>query len=119
MPNTREKLIELLEEAEGLVNNDVPSLEQIADYLIAYGVTFATDNNVGDKLSPTEKWIPVTERLPEDSTYVLARLSGGAIYQALCLTKGSKQWYAANLERFVNKDTVTHWMPLPEPPKGE
>lgn len=39
MPNTREKLIELLEEAEGLVNNDVPSLEQIADHLIANGVT--------------------------------------------------------------------------------
>ena len=35
----REKLIELLEEAEGLVNNDEPSLEQIADYLIAHGVT--------------------------------------------------------------------------------
>lgn len=35
----REKLIELLEEAEGLVNNDEPSLEQIADYLVAHGVT--------------------------------------------------------------------------------
>ena len=35
----REKLIELLEEAEGLVNNDEPSLEQIADHLIAHGVT--------------------------------------------------------------------------------
>lgn len=33
------KLAELLEEAEGLVNNDRPSLEQIADYLIANGVT--------------------------------------------------------------------------------
>jgi hypothetical protein len=35
----REKLIELLEEAEGLVNNNEPSLEQIADHLIAHGVT--------------------------------------------------------------------------------
>lgn len=35
----REKLIELLEEAEGLVNNGEPSLEQIADYLISHGVT--------------------------------------------------------------------------------
>lgn len=32
---TREKMIELLEEAEGLVNNDVPSLEQIADHILA------------------------------------------------------------------------------------
>lgn len=35
----REKLIELIEYAEGMVNNDIPTLEQIADYLIAHGVT--------------------------------------------------------------------------------
>lgn len=35
----RNKLAELLEEAEGLVNNDRPSLEQIADHLIDNGVT--------------------------------------------------------------------------------
>ncbi len=34
----RKRLIELLFEAEGQVNNDLPSLEQIADYLLAYGV---------------------------------------------------------------------------------
>lgn len=54
--NTREKLIELLEEAEGLVNNDVPSLEQIAGYLIAHGVT-------------VQEWISVKDRLPELETY--------------------------------------------------
>lgn len=35
----RNKLAELLEEAEGLVNNDRPSLEAVAEYLIAHGVT--------------------------------------------------------------------------------
>ena len=34
----RDRLIELLEEAEGQVNNDYPSLESMADYLIANGV---------------------------------------------------------------------------------
>lgn len=34
----RDKLAELLEQAEGQVNNDVPSLEMIADYLIANDV---------------------------------------------------------------------------------
>ena len=38
----REKLIDLLEQAEGLVNNDVPTPEQIADFLIAHGVTVTT-----------------------------------------------------------------------------
>ena len=34
----RKRLIELLYEAEAQVNNDLPSLEQIADHLLANGV---------------------------------------------------------------------------------
>jgi hypothetical protein len=34
----RDRLINLLYEAEGQVNNDIPSVEQIADYLLANGV---------------------------------------------------------------------------------
>lgn len=34
----RNKLAELLEEAGGLINNDMPTLEQMADYLIEHGV---------------------------------------------------------------------------------
>lgn len=36
--NDRDKLIELIEQAEGLKNNDFPSVEEIADYLLANGV---------------------------------------------------------------------------------
>lgn len=35
----KEKLTELLYEAEGQINNDLPTVEQIADYLIEHGVT--------------------------------------------------------------------------------
>ena len=35
----KEKLTQLLYEAEGKVNNDLPRLEQIAEYLIKHGVT--------------------------------------------------------------------------------
>lgn len=58
----REKLIELLNGV--LTTEDVTSSEEVADYLIANGVT-VTDNNVGGK------WIPVTERLPEPETEVV------------------------------------------------
>lgn len=34
----RDRLIELLYEAEGTVNNDFPTVEQIADHLLANGV---------------------------------------------------------------------------------
>ena len=47
----REKLIELLGDALSTINwdwGDYPNTDEMADYLIANGVTFATDNNVGD-----------------------------------------------------------------------
>lgn len=34
----RDRLASLISEAEGLVNNDLPTVEQIADYLIEHGV---------------------------------------------------------------------------------
>lgn len=64
----REKLIELLETVvslnELLCSGEVlVSTSRVADHLIANGVTFATDTNVGSK------WIPVAERLPEVQYY--------------------------------------------------
>lgn len=116
--DVKKKLVELLDVGATIANNicggtacddcnghnNGCTLYHIAEHLIANSVT-------------VQEWISVNDRLPEGSTYVLARLSGGAIYEALCLTKGSKQWCAINREPFVNKDTVTHWMPLPPPPK--
>ena len=59
MPNTREKLIDLLYEAEGLTNNEYPTVEMMADYLLAHGVTFANENkerkNAGYKSGVTFK----------------------------------------------------------------
>ena len=101
MPNTREKLIELVSQVQYLGGLE----EKIADHLIANGVTIATDNN---------KWIPVTERLPERYQNVLTVREDRKIrFDAI----GSLDvWYE---ERWHTGNPVTHWMPLPEPPKGE
>ena len=63
-----------------------------------------------------QKWISVTERLPEHGDIVL------------CHTKHDDllvfQWCEMS-HRWVDQyedyrqDYITHWMPLPEPPKGE
>ena len=63
----------------------------------------ATGNNVGSK------WIPVTERLPEDNVQVLACTKHGKPFTAHCAYGG--KW------KVSGSVTVTHWMPLPEPPK--
>ena len=104
----REKLIELLQTSptDAAGSHGVGAL---ADYLISNGVT-------------VQKWIPVTERLPEKMCqcvcrYVFASNADFPFFQVL--------WYFANSENphFQHEGsmgmTVTHWMPLPEPPKEE
>ena len=69
------------------------------------------------------KWIPVTERLPEDRVPVLAT------YIGFCTGEKSSDLLAVRFEGMwcywdgdpcsydESKVKITHWMPLPEPPK--
>lgn len=63
-----------------------------------------------------KKWIPVTERLPETEDHVLAATQN---------KKGTynivKAYYCHDLGTWAAgmNSNVTHWMPLPEPPKEE
>ena len=61
------------------------------------------------------KWIPVTERLPEDGTEVLAFNKTGFAYVD-CWTDG--KW---KINSMVDEEheSVTHWMSLPQPPESE
>lgn len=65
------------------------------------GMKDAADTNVGCK------WISVKERLPEDKKdeYVLVVCD----YHGKISVETRKKW---NID-----SSVTHWMPLPEPPK--
>lgn len=82
---------------------------KFVDELIANGVT-VTDNNVGCK------WIPVTERLPDSGRCVLIYSEDGMVAEGN-YTAYDKKWYQFRWS--VKGQKVTHWMPLPEPPKGE
>lgn len=116
MPNTREM------ELWRLVNNAFQnSMEKFGDifakdvtrYLLANGVTFAKDNNV------PSKWIPVSERLPEKDVLVLCIGSRGGMFlgqSPWLFSDGSAYFDVPNSRR---ARFATHWMPLPEPPKGE
>lgn len=112
----REKLIALLEDARTEVEticelshcSECPGGMAcdngiVANYLLANGVTFATDTNVGGK------WIPVTERLPERDDVVIA------FYETMRETTAAIQIHKA----WAMTGSCTHWMPLPEPPKED
>lgn len=66
------------------------------------------------------RWIPVTERLPQNYTSVLVYLPGESpfptVHEAYIGCDG--EWHCSIVYGIENED-VTHWMPLPEPPKGE
>ena len=131
----REKMIELLtdldcnaeyckdceftKDIDGCVRRKI---EIIVDHLLANGVTFATDTNVGGK------WIPVTERLPEFDLKVLVYggdrpvMDYGRLKKSPCVYTGrigglDEGWLTWDESAYI--ENVTHWMPLPEPPKGE
>ena len=61
------------------------------------------------------RWIPVEERLPERNEIVLAVDQGGvtvASYSPML-----EDWWTLQVDRMSPGAVVTHWMPLPEPPK--
>jgi hypothetical protein len=96
----REKLIELLKNSPYLyVLGRLSHYEEAADHLIANGVTI-------------QKWIPVTERLPDADTRVLVYLRDGYGGNAMIDTDRLHNGRWVRWSKFI-----THWMPLPEPPK--
>lgn len=67
------------------------------------------------------KWIPVTERLPEymENVLITDGVFSGMGWRDWYDYRGTKPredyWIAPSTN--VNELNITHWMPLPEPPK--
>lgn len=114
----REKLIWLLRDGLEKWQFDLDfGRGEFADFLIANGVV-------------VREWIPVTERLPErDGCYIVTACDEGCPYgegiwydtvvvMAEYYDDGRWLWYEGETE-YDLCDIVTHWMPLPEPPKEE
>lgn len=68
---------------------------------------------------PRMRWIPVAERLPEkNDQWVLCLCVSGEI-EVLKFDYTMWNWDAQYPGRCYMENYVTHWMPLPEPQKGE
>jgi len=63
-------------------------------------------------------WISVDERLPDWGRLVLTWKSGQEMRgQTEILMIHDGVWSVRNQSRIYAIDAVTHWMPLPDPPK--
>ena len=62
------------------------------------------------------KWIPVTERLPENNTRVIGFMAWKSM---TAIERQHNKWYSIDHLEPLPDEAVTHWMPLPEPPKED
>ena len=126
MPDrVKEKLVELQLKADledEISENATQHREYIADLMIAHGVT-------------VQQWISVKDRLPEDvygkdreQIVVLVCTKSGKVSQCARMadydcstdkTLTKVKWIKNGKFYWSKNKSVTHWMPLPEPPKGE
>lgn len=60
------------------------------------------------------KWISVEERLPEEAGKYIVCTRKKAVYCTAFRFFHGKGYFATD-----SNTHITHWMPLPEPPKGE
>ena len=111
----REKLVELIRQAD---HSGKWMYEQLTDHLIANGVT-------------VQEWISVKDRLPDETGRYLAvkkRIApdelGGSRTDIVILRFFVDDGFLmpTHIPDWINEEIneeVTHWMTLPQPPKGE
>lgn len=108
--DVREKLVELLKSILPNFRNNMAywgekPIYEFADCLLANGVT-------------VQEWISVKNRLPEPWKQVLIYSLHDFCESAVYIGVPGK-WRVTWNHEMLDADSVTHWMPLPEPPKGE
>ena len=102
--DVREKLIEILSKPI-FPHELVDPTEAVADYLLDSGVT-------------VQEWISVEDKLPEEAVNCIVHYrhaycdNDGYWAIGMCFYDGEK----FQLNPLYK---VTHWMPIPQPPKGE
>lgn len=102
----REKLVKLFYDNNMICDQKVEGLTDDVMDIIAHG-------------ERAQEWISVDDRLPEFCVSVLARCFYNGKWRTLvCHTskEHAGEWYTDEVCQWVK---VTHWMPLPELPKGE
>ena len=98
--DVREKLLDLIIDAKRTDPETGSFTEYLADHLIANGVT-------------VQEWVSVDDRLPDDDEVVIICTDKNFVYAGELI---GDTWFLDNDSWTA---TVTHWMPMPNPPKGE
>ena len=106
--DVREKLVELVNDVLmylpwGEIQKD--TAERIVDRMLDHDVT-------------VQEWISVDDELPEDDSDVLAYLRIGEESRICPANYAKGMWFDWIFNTPVT-ESITHWMSIPQPPKGE
>ena len=101
MDNTFERLTEILRNGilAAMDDDNRYLYTDVVDYMMAHGVTIATDNNVGDKLTPTN-----ADRIRAMSDDELAKSLSKTVVDVMC--------YSHNVKESVDKFPKEMWEEL-------
>ena len=107
--DVRKKLVEIVKKA---AYSSLPSntedfhLNMFVTNLLSHGVT-------------VQEWISVKDRLPDAGGYVvcIAKRNPFSIFMPMVARIEKNGWVNPITEQYISE--VTHWMPMPHPPKGE
>jgi len=70
-------------------------------------------------VAPKQQWIPVSERLPEDTGWYLITFKaygGGDVVSELSYRKPENYWTDADISRkLLDNNEIVAWMPIPKP----
>ena len=76
--------------------------------------------NTVEEIKNEQRWIPVSEQLPEDEQEVLFSTKTGRVHQGKYHNDNSaNQWYSSLDKMRAWNNVVNAWMPLPEPYKKD
>ena len=108
--DVKEKLVELLQNAKAAMKSenlscDIARNMFVVDFMMANGVT-------------VQEWISVEDRLPEDGEYVvcIAKRNPFSRFMPMVARIEKNGWANPIIEQYISE--VTHWIPMPQPPKG-
>lgn len=74
-------------------------------------------------VAPVKHWISVKDRLPEPKTWAIVYIEYPSpvleLERGIQKTNNIKKLFYDGKGFYNDYGNITHWMPLPEPPKGE
>ena len=103
--DVREKLVELFYENNLRCDQKIEGLADDVMGIISHGVT-------------AQEWISVKDRFPEAGGYVvcIAKRNPFSRFMPMVARIEKNGWVNPMTEQYISE--VTHWMPMPDLPKG-